>query len=370
MKPQYPSLVFPDTDIFNDRQFPLMVFGSPLYYLLPVESDPDQGAESDQDCFINRGLCQPLTPAPLGEHRNRFLRLVHDIETRKDDYASQLSALTVAAMGSKKKSGEDEQRHQIVSSLIGDDISAAEKDKEKQTDLWQARLVLAIGELLKREESELRQELQMLDAQEVAMFRSIQGDGDDDEPDPFQALEKLASDLDNARPREQKMQFKSWLTLMAAAPLPPVLFWLASSADAADQIFNHYEKTSDLPIRPILEIPLPDRIAASPVYVADQILAFQQDAAEPMRSLLEALAGIGADSDLTFDSANDLLPVDSEQLTTWNELLDAHFPSGSHGRASLVFYLLPQCEVAEMFDLTSTADTQPKHSLIAVLKRG
>lgn len=370
MKSQYPSLVFPDTDIFNDRQFPLLIFGTPSYYLQPVESDPDQDVENDHDCFIKRGLCQALTPAPLDEDRDRFLRLIHDIRNRKDDYAAQLSALTVAAMGSKKQANENEQRSEIVSSLLGKNASQTRGENESEAELWQARLVLAIGEMLKQLEFELQQDLQMLDAQELEMFHSLQGDGDEDEPDPFKTLEQIAADLANSRPQEQRLRFRSWLTLMKAAPVPPVFFWLASSPDAADQIFNGYEKISDLPIRPILKISLPDHIEASPFYVADQIEKFQKDAEETMQQMFDELGRIAATSDLSFDSADDLLPGNSEQLSRWDELLNAHFPAGSHGRASIVFYLLPQCNIAEMLDLETTEASKTKHALLGVFKRG
>jgi hypothetical protein len=369
MNPQYPSLVFPDTDIFNVRQFPLMLFGTPLYYLQPVESDPDRDDESDHDCFIKRGLCQALTPVPLGEHRDRFLRLIHDIKSRKDDYAAQLSALTVAALGESKQTAEGEHRHQIASSLLGQHVSNIPENNELDAKRWQARLVLAIAETLEQEESELQQELQLLDAQELEMLRSLQGDGDEDEPGPLKTLKQISGDLVRARPQVQKMRFRSWRTLMGAAPVPPVFFWLASSRDAADQIFNVYERASDHHVRPILQVPLPNHIEASEVYVCEQIETFQKDAEETIRQLCGSLGRVTLRSDLSFDSADDLLPDDTQSLTHWNELLDYHFPAGSHGRASLVFYLLPFCNIADMLHLESAHTTRAEHALLGVLKR-
>ena len=101
MKPLYPSLIFPDTDIFSYKHFPYLLFGAPLRFLELVEHDPND-QRNDRDIFIDSGLCQPHAPSPLGEDRSRFLRLISDIKERKDDYAAQLSALTVAAMSSPK----------------------------------------------------------------------------------------------------------------------------------------------------------------------------------------------------------------------------------------------------------------------------
>ena len=370
MNAQYPILVFPDTEIYNDHQFPLMIFGNPLYFLQPVEADPDRDAASDHDFFIERGLCQALTPAPLGPDRDRFLRLVHDIETRKDDYAAQLSALTVSGIGSSRNSAEGEQRHRIVSSLLGSDAAGSAADEDVEAERWQARLVLAIGEQLKREEADLRQELQMLDAQELEMFRSLQGEDGGDDQDPFAEIRQMADNLGSARPREAKVRFRAWLTLMKAEPLPAIFCWLATSTDAADQVFNEYEKKSDTPLRPILEIELPDHIGASPRYAADQIEAFQKDAAEATLQLCGELNRVARDPDWSFESPADLLPASSDQLANWNEVLDAHFPAHSHGRAALVFYLLPNCSIPELVNLETAEADVPVNALIGVYKRG
>ncbi|MCG6930588.1 MAG: hypothetical protein LJE64_08540 [Desulfofustis sp.] len=370
MKPRFPSLVFPDTDIFNEHQFPLLIFGRPLYYLQPVEPDPDRDRESDHDCFIKRGLCQALTPVPLGEHRERFVRLIHDIENRRDDYAAQLTALTIAEMGSNKQQAGNEQRHRIVSSLIGRDAAGSPDKDIRVAEYWQARLVLAIAEMLKREQFDLQQELQMLDAQELEMLRSLQGDQDTDEPDPFKSLEAASGDLSGARSRDHQLRFRSWRTLMSAAPLPPVSFWLASSVDAADEIFIAYERLSDLPVRPILKVPLPDHIGASPIYAAEQIANFQEDAEETLQELFEELGQTLTRDDPSGDAVNNLLPGSSNLLVTWEELLDGHFPAGSHGRASLVFYLLRRCRLADLLNLEASGSDHHQHALLGVFKRG
>ena len=75
MKPLYPSLLFPDTDIFGYRQLPLLLFGCPLNYLQLVEPSPDEDTSDDNSVIIDSGLCKPHIPAPLGDDRVRFTRL-------------------------------------------------------------------------------------------------------------------------------------------------------------------------------------------------------------------------------------------------------------------------------------------------------
>ncbi len=368
MEPLYPSLVFPDTDIFSYRKFPLLLFTVPLYFLQPVERDGTE-CGNDNDVFITGGLCQAHTPAPLQEDRQRFLRLIHDLENRQDDYAAQLASLTMAAMTTKKGETDGEKRHQIISSLLADGGGMG-KGREQQVDLWQARLVLAIGEKLEKEREELDLELQLLDGQELEMFRSLKGERDTDEEDPFAELEQLAARLDSSRPRELNMRFKSWLTLMRAAAAPKVSLYLASSPEAADQLVNLFEKNRSRGPVPILELNLPDHIEASPRYVVKRVNDFHEDAAEVRQALNADLNRLVNTAPLSTETVEDLLPTSVDVLKQWSELVEAHFPASSHGRAALVFYLLPDCPVAKLLSLqTDSTGAQPHHGLYAVMKR-
>ena len=166
--------------------------------------------------------------------------LLLDIENRKDDYAAQLSSLTIAAMSQPPSQKSGEKRHEIVSSLLSGSALSSDSDKG-EVDLWQARLVLAIAEMLDREEEELQQHLQILDARELDMLRKLQGESDDEE-DPFNQLEEIRTQMLKARSGEMKKRFRAWLQLMKRKPLPEHSLWLATSQDSADQIFNEYEK--------------------------------------------------------------------------------------------------------------------------------
>ncbi len=364
----YPSLVFPDTDIFTYRQFPLLLFGSPVYFLQPVEPD-STGREDGRELFISSGLCQAHNPAPLQEDRQRFVHLINDIRNRKDDYAAQLSALTVAAMSSRSQGSGGEERHQIISAMLGNMPSPISPNSSR-LDLWQARLVLAISEILIKEEEELREELQLLDAQEMEMFKSLQGDSGQEGTDPFDEIERITARLERGRPRELKMRFGSWMTLMKAAPVPEVALFLASSTDSGDQLIDLYEKKEKGAVRPILELNLPERIEAGPTHVITQVQRFHDESREARQRICADLDALVNKKHLAEDSSKNLLPVGPDSLGRWNDLVENHFPASSHGKSSLLFYLLPNCPLADLLGLESTAAAaRPVHGLFAVLKR-
>jgi len=104
------TVLFPATVIHSIRQYPIFLLFSQINIIAPVESHEQEMPEESTDTFINSGLCQVDTPCPLGENLDRFLHLVADIRTRKDDYAAQLSSLTLAAMSSSHSSGEQSER--------------------------------------------------------------------------------------------------------------------------------------------------------------------------------------------------------------------------------------------------------------------
>ncbi|MBT8328727.1 MAG: hypothetical protein KJN87_03400 [Desulfofustis sp.] len=370
MKPLYPSLLFPDTDIFGYRQLPLLLFGCPLNYLQPVEPSPDDDTSADNTVIIDSGLCNPHIPAPLDADRAKFTRLIHDIRERKDDYAAQLSALTMAAMSEKKEKSGGEERYQIISSLLGNKLTAGSADGDEQLDLWQARLVLAIAEILKKEKEDLLQEMQLLDAQEIEMLRSLQGETGTEDEDPFAELQRIKAGLDDAHPREVKIRFQSWLRLMKRAPLPDTKLWLASSPEAADELFDEFEKSNNGAPLPILELTIPDRIEAGPIYVVSRVNSFLEDSANLRVKIIAELEALISSAGLSSDSADNLLPSGSEHSSLWAEMIEDHFPSGSHGSATLLFYLLPNCAIATLLGLEhDKLKDQHPHGLVAVLKR-
>jgi len=364
------TLLFPDTDIFKDSLYPLMLFSSPLYYLQPIESVNEDETDDEIDTFMESGLCQAYTPAPLGENRDRFLRLIKDIRERKDDYAAQLSLLTVAAMSQPASARSGESRHEIVSSLLkGFDVTPAQTADD--IELWQARLVLEIADMLDKDEDELQQHLHLLDSRELEMFRELQGDNGTDRDDPFAELEALKEQRIKARPQEMKQRFNAWLRLMKNNPLPQNFLWLASSTDSGDQIINRYEqKSSELAI-PVLKLTLPAKIAESPRYVIDQITRFHQDVSQIHQALISELSDLTRRKQYDPSSPETLLPGNVDWAQRWENSIDTHFPESSHGRSALTFFLLANQPIPDLLTLDSreSLSAPALHGLLTVLNR-
>jgi len=365
------TFIFPDTDIFRETRYPLLLLCAPLVYLQPVEADPDRSDVADEpDLFTERGLCQAHSPAPLGVDRERFQRLIKDIRERRDDYAAQLSALTVAALSAPPTERNEESRHQIVSSLLSRHRVADGKTAETaELERWQARLVLTIGEMLEKEEEALRADLELLNQLELDMLRSLQGEDGPEEDNPVAELEKIRTRLATPRHGALIARFKAWLKLMRAAETPQTDLWLASSRDAADHVFEALDRDGSVGPVPVLTVELPKWIAASPRYVIEQIEQFHHQAAEVLTAITADLASIRERDYPAVARPEDLLPTASGTIERWSSLLDQHFPASSHGRSSLTLYLLPGRTVPELLSLATASPDEhsPRHGLLAVL---
>jgi len=361
------SLLFPDTDFCKERLYPLLLFFSPIHFLQAVEPDPESDERTECDIFMEQGLCQGHTPMPLEKNRQRFLRLIKDIRERKDDYGAQLASLTMAAMSSPSSAKGGEAKYEIISSLLSS--HSLPQSSPEQEELWQARLVLAIAEILEKDEDELQQHLQILDSQEIEMFRSLQGDDSADDDDPFAELQRIREQIETRRPQDEKNRFNAWLRLMDHHPLPKDLFWLASSQDSADQIINRFEKKTGEIAIPVLKLLLPAYIRVSPIHLLKQINDFHQETAQIGASIKEELCNLAQLEHYDPGSADTLLPGSTDWSEAWRLILDDHFPASSHGRSEVTIYILADSPIAELLSLKESSTTVLKHGLLGVLKR-
>jgi hypothetical protein len=364
----FKTLLFPDTDICKDRLYPLLLFFSPLHFLQPVEPDPANSQKAESDIFMEQGLCQGHTPVPLEKNRERFLHLIKDIQERKDDYGAQLASLTMAAMSTPPSAKRGDSKHEIISSLLsGHSLSISSSTEEIK--LCQARLVLAIAEILEKDEDDLQQNLDMLDGQEMEMFLSLQDDAGDKD-DPFAELEQIKARMETRRPQAEKNRFRAWTQLISRYQLPEDLFWLASSQDSADQIINKFEKkTSGIAI-PVLSLPFPARINVSTGYLIKQIKDFHQDAEQIRLAIKNDLENLAQVEDYDPGSAEMLLPGTTDWVEKWEIILEDHFPASNHGRSQVTIYILPDSPIPDLLSLQlkKTAVNPLRHGLLGVLK--
>ena len=60
----------------------LLLFFTPLHFLLVVEPGSDSVTNTKADISLKRDLCQAHVPAPLGDNHELFLQLIRDISKR------------------------------------------------------------------------------------------------------------------------------------------------------------------------------------------------------------------------------------------------------------------------------------------------
>jgi hypothetical protein len=365
----FETLFFPETDIFNEKRYPLLLFFTPLHFLQVVEHGPGSVTNSEADLFLKRGLCQVHVPAPLGDNREQFLRLICDISERKEHLVDQLSGLTIDSKPALAGSESLDFKHRIVSSLLQEyGVKYATTGTDLQ--IWQARLVLAIAEILDSNEEALREQLSFFNEDEIATFRSLQGATDPNEEDLFSELENIKARLEKSRLGGITKRFEAWLRLLQNQPVPPVKVWLASTRDSADQIFNKYESTGNAHAVPLLKLALPAQIVASGKYVVEQIEAFQQATIHIHRGLVADFERIVRNVPYVHDVHESLLPYGTDWADQWEGALHDFFPASSNGRNDITFYLLPEQPIARLLSLPESSGVSPgdaAHGLLAIL---
>jgi hypothetical protein len=352
------TLYFPDTVLSLEQQLPLALFFHTLHLLQPVEGDdqPDTREEkgkeaSDPGCypFTEKGFCQVHTPSALGEDRDRFLHLLHDIRNKKDAYVEQLSYLTLASLSAPASRG-DSSKQAILSSLLqGVDQDSDARTEQDRLALWQARLVLKIAEILDQEEEELAWQLATIDDQEIALFRRLQGEikksgeGEIVEEDPFQELLELKQKLNQPRPGMIRNRLRAWSTLYLSGPLSvDFQLWTTRRQEAADILLERYEKESGQAPVALLQIALPARISQEHGDVTEAIEQFRAGSQSQIQALAKVLESLVTAEINKSNNPAGLFPEAQAWQETWNSRVDAAFPANHYGRATLTIYLLPE----------------------------
>jgi len=375
----FDTLYFPDTVLPAHQQFSLALFFSAIHLLQPVEPDGGTGADPSSAPgsypFMETGFCQVHTPSPLGADRDRFLHLLHDIRSRKDNYVEQLSYLSLASMSAPATRG-NQSKQTIMSSLLqGIDQKNDPQDEEARQALWQARLVLSIAEILDREEEELALQLATIDDQEIALFRHLQGEiresGEEDAviEDPFQELLELRQKMNQPRPGMIKNRIRAWSRLYLSGPLPQEFtIWTTCRQEAADILLEQYEKECGQAPVVILHIDLPAGFEGDETEMAEKIAKFKEGMQPQMDELTAALAKLAQSESPVMDAATPLLPQAEQWQDNWNTTLESCFPADQYGRTPLSIYLLAGMPCSEL--VGQTHETNPaqiiRHGLLAV----
>lgn len=335
------TLYFPSTAVFSGSQYPIYLLFDKLHILQPIEAEETDTTVA-ADLFINKGFCQAHTPCPLGDNRKRFLHLIGDIKNRKDDYAAQLSSLTVAAMSAPHQK-EDGTTQEIISSLLGSQGIKEQEEREEAIALalWQARLVLKIAEILDQEEEEIAEQLALLDDREADLFRQLHGEDteNNDEEDILRELLELRDKINHPSASVIKNRFKAWKQLFVAGDLPDWPIWTTPFPEAADIILEQYEGLQGRPPLEIGQFALPASIGRDQQQALERITSFRNSHADLLARIASDLASVVS---MRQDEAEVHFPrEDAAASSEWIQVMDKHFPAETFGRTTVTAYLLP-----------------------------
>lgn len=340
------ALLFPNTEIFSARQFPLFLLFPKIHILHPAEpAETDHGVA---DIFNSGGLCQAHTPCPLGEDRDRFLHLIRDIRDRKDDYAAQLSNLTVAALSSKKSSIDDTSRG-IVASLLGTGGMQPEEEDNTDAALWQARLILKIAEQLDKEEEEIAMQMALLDDEKDGLFKKLQGEMDEDEETLFDELIQLKNRMAPPTAGSVLKRLKAWSRIYAHSDIEPRV-WLTQLEETADSLLEKYEEKMQLPAKPFLQLEIPANIGWESADAVRRISDFKEQNNTLLATLKELILS-GED--------------DTAAPGQWSETLQREFPQEETGRSTVMFYNMAGISCGDLLG----KETAAQQNILAVVRQ-
>ena len=163
------ALSFPDTNITSRHVSQELLFFDKIFCF--------QASETDEpgDPQANLGLCESYPPVPFNDQIDRFRHLIRELKGNEGEfYSGQLSAMNLEYLESRDESTVKN----LITAISGQNASessSAEQNKEGE-ELWQARLLLKLAEILYREEEELQQGLSAVSHKETELFDALKGE--------------------------------------------------------------------------------------------------------------------------------------------------------------------------------------------------
>lgn len=317
----------------------VQVFGQ-LVYFQAVENDAIPAGLHSELCeeMVRESLCRIEVPAPLGEDRERFLRLLSDLQNRRDDYAARLGHVALAGISSTGRRVA-ESRTSILSRLLSGGGMVTDDVDEAVLLLWQARLVLKLGEMYDAEQEQLNAELRRIRDKEEHLLNGLRHEVEA----PFVLTGKLSS-VSPGREEVSQLRCRSWARMFALgrAGTDAGHIFLSGDSDAVDSLLEHYEKgTGRQPVRLmscLLPAGYPHRTG-----LPQQIQRFRSESA----ALLEKLDALMDDLPAAGRPGSGVWTEEKEDA--WETLLAQLYPPETSGRVRLSLYACPGISPRRLF---------------------
>lgn len=347
------AYIFPNILPEDEFVFPLAQLFEQLFFLRPVEDDLPEtdspvlramAAQQEGSRIINY-----FCPARLGRDRAVFLGLLRDICSRPGDYAGHLAHLSAGHIPAVQ---EEEREHSIINTLLsqtgirsasGKHTPESGKGQEENaaSRLWQARMLLKLGEFVDRQHIEIQRNLDRTAQEQKELLRELRRE---DESLDFD-LPAVIPDRD-IPPEQVRLRLKAWSRLfsLCAGGFHNTAF-ITQDSDAFEALLECYEqKYPDTPERLFsLSLPRPGDVGDE----GNEVLCRRNRFQEKAGSLLTVIRALPtASGEPTFSK---------EHEAAWGDLLEQHYPAAEYGRCFLTLY--------------SLADVVPQHLFLETFAR-
>jgi hypothetical protein len=315
--------------------FPLVQVFELVVYLRPVENDPPVAADLSPLCreMVDQDLVRFDCPAPLLDNRDRFVRLVHDLQHRRDDYAGQLSHLSLAGLGNSRKT---ETKTSIISTLVRQTGIQEEQNEQQAMILWQGRLLLKLGEIFDREQKDLQENLERISVREKGLLAELRKDNEQ----PF-SLSIITTANNDKTDSQLRLRLKAWSRIfgLGSNPITSSTF-ITTSRDAIELLIEHYESVNEEHPKKLLNLLLPGGCKSDTF--AKQRTDFRND----VSSLIAVIHRL-------LENPESLNEEDRSSLNgpdcKWATLLEQHYPAAENSRCTLSLYSLPSVNPDMLF---------------------
>ncbi len=299
-------ILFPHTDFFSLRHLPFFLLVRQISIFRPTTGKMESNLA---ECFIKAGFCQAESqPFTSKKQEERFLGLIKELHSRPQDFPIQLSTLTLAGKTAAAEDGE--QSNRAIRNTIEGNAQTESADEE---NLWQARLLLSIGEIVDTKEEEIATQLAKADISSRQLLTDLQGEN---KADSFIVqMQRQQGYLHLADHRNMAARTRAWRQLFADKTGREDIF-LIPEKDGAEHFLAEYEKEAVESASTIGELFLPLFIGKTP----ENALAHSSEFYEKYQGLQEEL----------------LQAVWSEEFQKqWTQAIDDLFPAEKYGRQKI-----------------------------------
>jgi len=332
-------VIFPDTLPSAEVLIPLVQVFAPIVYCQPVENDEEWLGEAENlwQELREESLCRFDAPAPLGADRERFLHLLSNLRNRRDDYAVRLKYLSLAFLSPRTRS-DNESKSSILTSLLRS-YGIHDRQEEKRTLLlWQARLMLKLGEFFDAEQRQLGQEFRKISERQHGLLTELRNETEA----PFSPagdLSSAAGDPDG----QQLLRLKAWSRMFALGPSVPEAsgVFVTGSRDAVERLAEEYGRRKGAPPEALIELSLPAAYAGDDGPVSRRN-RFRREGADLLEKLDRVLAEPSRVSD---QQRRAFIGRDNP----WDTLLERYYPLETCGRCHMTLYDFPGIAARRLF---------------------